>query len=184
MGKFATGFKALASLFAVGLCLAGASTGAKADIVYVLSGVQFDDGGTLTGSFTLNTYGYLESYNLTSTMGTTINGYSYQSPGPVSGGSSRIPRPAVEFFCSQILIRINPPCGLRSSSHLAPLEWIRFSRDHRQRVRRGNARGPIAANLPDRIQISTAMAVVPFGVRPGSSPRASPQPYQRRPRGQ
>lgn len=85
MGKFATGFKALASLFAVGLCLAGA-TGAKADIVYVLSGVQFDDGGTLTGSFTLNTYGYLESYNLTSTLGTTIAGYSYQSPAPVSGG--------------------------------------------------------------------------------------------------
>jgi hypothetical protein len=86
VGKFATGFKALASLIAVGLWLAGATTGAKADIVYVLSGVQFDDGGTLTGSFTLNMYGYLESYSLTSTLGTTITGYSYESPAPAAGG--------------------------------------------------------------------------------------------------
>jgi hypothetical protein len=86
MGKFAAGFNALISLVAAGFFLAGAVTSARADIVYVLSGVQFDDGGTLSGSFTLNTYGYLESYNLTSTLGSTINGFSYASPAPNAGG--------------------------------------------------------------------------------------------------
>ena len=45
------------------LCLAGAPSMASADTRWLVD-ATFDDGTTLTGTFTLNVYGFLESANL------------------------------------------------------------------------------------------------------------------------
>ena len=97
----------------------GHSQEAKADVVYVLSGVTFDDGGTATGSFTINTSGYLESYNITTTLGSTISGYSYTSPAPNAGqivpnsppASGILVFPNVDPYEAQLELKFQNPFG-------------------------------------------------------------------------
>jgi hypothetical protein len=65
---------------AAALAIAGVACGAsssKADVTYIVTGT-FDDTTALTGSFTVDVYGYVElaSLNLTTVPG-TITGYSY-----------------------------------------------------------------------------------------------------------
>ena len=67
------------SLF--GLLAAGSD--AKA-ITWNLSDVSLSDGGTLSGTFTLNSDGYFGSYNLASTSGSLHFSETYVSPGPVA----------------------------------------------------------------------------------------------------
>lgn len=57
--------------------LAGSGT-ARADVHWLVSGV-FDDGGTLSGSFSLNQYGFLSAWDLTTTPGLLLGGYEYKS---------------------------------------------------------------------------------------------------------
>jgi hypothetical protein len=47
-------------------------TQARADLVVTLVGVTFADGGTASGSFTLNVYGYIEASDIVTTPGTSI----------------------------------------------------------------------------------------------------------------
>jgi hypothetical protein len=72
------------------ILLAGLSSGgfspAKADTIVTLEGVTFGDGGTASGYFILNTYGYMESADITTTLGTSIAdqslaGYTYSTAG-------------------------------------------------------------------------------------------------------
>ena len=52
---------------------------AKADLVWTLVNVQLDDGTYVNGTFSLNVYGYLSFWDITTTGG-SLSGYHYQSP--------------------------------------------------------------------------------------------------------
>lgn len=82
-------FRALLIAVVVALgALAAQSRDAKADITWTFSGVGFDDGGTVSGQFTLNIYGYIEqnslwgntNYFIQSTGGLTLPGSTYFGP--------------------------------------------------------------------------------------------------------
>jgi hypothetical protein len=63
--------------FAVALVLlAGGVTAAKADVVWTLTDVPLDDGTLLNGNFSVNVYGFLESWNIATQPG-TLTGASY-----------------------------------------------------------------------------------------------------------
>ena len=73
--KAAASFGAVA---AVVFGLIGFSPAAKADLIFNLNNVVFDDGKTATGSFSLNVYGYLNSdWDITTTDGPVISGFHY-----------------------------------------------------------------------------------------------------------
>jgi hypothetical protein len=85
------------SVFFAGLV--GLSSASRADVLWEISGVQFQDGGTLSGQFTVGTtyccaieyndqYGNT-AYSLTTTGGSILPGSSYN--GPVSGFPSISP---------------------------------------------------------------------------------------------
>jgi hypothetical protein len=80
--------KFLCSAFVLASAVAGAATvassQAKADVVWTLHNVVFDDGGKVAdGTFTVNNYGYLvdSAISVTTTAGTTDNG----TGGPLAG---------------------------------------------------------------------------------------------------
>lgn len=53
-----------------------ASPAANADVIWTVTG-NFNDGGTVNGTFDINVYGYLEGYNLVTTAGTIDPGFDY-----------------------------------------------------------------------------------------------------------
>lgn len=58
---------------------AGLPAAAQADITWLVNGT-FDDGGTVSGQFTLDVYGYLENnFLLTTTSGTSLPGFTYDA---------------------------------------------------------------------------------------------------------
>jgi hypothetical protein len=78
------------SLMWATVLLAGLSSGgfspANADTIVTLDGVTFADGGTASGYFILNIYGYMEFADITTTPGTSIGnqplaGYTYLTAG-------------------------------------------------------------------------------------------------------
>jgi hypothetical protein len=57
-------------------CIALAGT-AEADVTWVVNGA-FDDGGTVSGHFSIDVYGFLDSnFNLLTTAGGTLPGFDY-----------------------------------------------------------------------------------------------------------
>lgn len=68
----------LAPIFASAAVFAAlaAPVAARADVTWLVSGL-FDDGGTLSGFFNINVYGYLEGYDLTTTTGGAVSGFEY-----------------------------------------------------------------------------------------------------------
>lgn len=84
--------------FAGALALSGlvAPTTAKADVVYTVN-AAFNDGEHLTGTFSLNIYGYIQTMNLITTAGPSLPGNSYTIPGSSSGIIPHDP-PADGFF--------------------------------------------------------------------------------------
>ena len=65
------------------LCTTSAS---YADIEYVVD-ATFDDSTSVTGYFILNVYGYPDNWDLTTTTGTTVTGYTYTPSMSLSGGT-------------------------------------------------------------------------------------------------
>ncbi len=63
-----------------------ATSAAVADTHWVVAGL-FDDGTTLSGYFNLNTYGYLDSYKLTTQAGPVLAANVYVSGGMKAPGS-------------------------------------------------------------------------------------------------
>lgn len=64
---------------ALGFSMAGNVSGAKADIVWTVDG-SFIGGGTFSGAFTLNVYGFLENnYSITTTAGGGFSGFTYNA---------------------------------------------------------------------------------------------------------
>jgi hypothetical protein len=75
--------KRLAPAAACAVALMGAAalpTAANADVTWFVSG-DFDDGGTLSGWFTVNVYGYLSNFDLKTTAGTAANSDGALLPG-------------------------------------------------------------------------------------------------------
>jgi hypothetical protein len=79
---------------------------AKADTTVILEGVTFSDGGTASGYFTLNTYGYLDAADIittpgTSSLGVSLPGFTYDLAG---GGVPPGPAPfdSVFYFNSTV----------------------------------------------------------------------------------
>jgi hypothetical protein len=71
-------FLAIAGLAAAGV-VAG-TTGGKADVTYIITGT-FDDSTSLSGEFTVNTYGYVDLASLQlTTLNGTISEYVYTAP--------------------------------------------------------------------------------------------------------
>jgi hypothetical protein len=68
--------RALALLGSLAVSFGAATSTAKADIVWTLNNVKFDDGTTLSGSFTVNVYGVVTNWNLLTVDG-TLTGYDY-----------------------------------------------------------------------------------------------------------
>jgi hypothetical protein len=66
-------------LFLLAGFVAFAPTSAKADVVWTVSGT-FEDGATLSGTFTINSYGYLENnFSFTTTAAGLFPGFTYNS---------------------------------------------------------------------------------------------------------
>lgn len=77
----------LSVLGLVGFTLSLAAGPASANIVYNFSGVTFDDGGTLTGSFTTNdAMNALVDFDITTSPGNGF-GFHYIAPGVISFSS-------------------------------------------------------------------------------------------------
>lgn len=55
----------------------GSQFDANADTIWNLADVQLSDGTFLNGSFTVNQYGYLSSWNLTTSSGSGFTTYTY-----------------------------------------------------------------------------------------------------------
>ena len=74
----------------VGVCC-GISSPASASIVWTLTGI-FDDGGTISGSFSWTQYNYLDStpgsLSITTAPGITLTGTTYSVPPSNSSGGS------------------------------------------------------------------------------------------------
>jgi len=67
-------------LLAAALAISSASfvtQPAKASVVWTLNDVPLTDGGTLSGTFTINGYGFLTTWDLTTTVGSTLSGAPY-----------------------------------------------------------------------------------------------------------
>jgi hypothetical protein len=92
------------SLAAAGLtALAIGAAEARADVVFTLSGVTFDDGTQITGSFTTDdALNSLLDFDLTSADG-VITGFDYD---PGSAGSSSTSLPAIIVLSTASLDRI------------------------------------------------------------------------------
>lgn len=72
-----TKIKSLLGACAGAVALLGAATPASADVTWFVTGV-FDDGGKLSGHFTINVYGYLvDDYELVTTSGSDVPGFTY-----------------------------------------------------------------------------------------------------------
>lgn len=70
--------RALAVSFALAISLFfGSTTLTRADVVWTLTDVPMDDGGLLNGHFSINVYGYLSDWNLTTTGGSSLPGATY-----------------------------------------------------------------------------------------------------------
>jgi hypothetical protein len=67
-------FAALAASF---FLLFSAASSAKADVVWAVNGT-FEDGGTLSGTFTINVYGFLSSWDLTTESKGAFGGFEYK----------------------------------------------------------------------------------------------------------
>jgi hypothetical protein len=91
----------LAAVTAMGL-LAGTTAARAGDIDYVLQNVTFDDGGTASGSFTVDpSSGAIQTLSITTTGGSTLPGYSYSYPGGLTLGQPAFfassPDPTLSF---------------------------------------------------------------------------------------
>jgi hypothetical protein len=89
----------LAVAFTVGLAASLGAREASANIVYTFSGVTFDDGGTLAGTFTTNdAFNTLLDFDITTSPATNL-GFHY-TPGTFDSSSTSLPA---------IIVLNNPP---------------------------------------------------------------------------
>lgn len=87
----------LKTLVAAGALLAAGGSAANAlPLTFELEDATFSDGGTMSGEFTLDVYGFLtQPTKITTTAGTNLGGFTYQPPETSANGLS-----VVDFFSS------------------------------------------------------------------------------------
>jgi hypothetical protein len=68
-----------ATAVAFGLTAALVPTKARANVEWTLEGVTFDDGGTASGTFVTSDTGQIQSWDITTTVGTTLGAETYDS---------------------------------------------------------------------------------------------------------
>jgi hypothetical protein len=95
--------KLLGRLFAVaigaGLAVAGSDSAFALPTTWMLQGATLDDGGAVSGEFTIGPYGYLIApISITTTAGTLLGGFSYAPPDPSDIVPSTPPAYGVDFF--------------------------------------------------------------------------------------
>ena len=80
MNRLISSTLVLASVF---FAAEAVSVSAANAVVWTLNGVTFDDGGTASGTFTIDQYGYFlnGSATVTTTAGSTANGHGGPLPG-------------------------------------------------------------------------------------------------------
>jgi PEP-CTERM motif len=93
-------------IFAAALLALGAGTAANADVLWTVNGT-FNDTGTLSGTFDIDVYGFLNGYNLMTTAGTSLPGFDYT--------------PADSFF-SNGTFYVDAQPGYQQDLHLAFLD--------------------------------------------------------------
>jgi hypothetical protein len=99
---------------AIAVLLTGAVQ-AQADAVVSLQDVTFDDGGTATGTFQLNVYGYLDGVAIASTPGSALGASVY-----TSGSVATTPPASVIGFNTDgsvfdLVMQFTTPLGASSS---------------------------------------------------------------------
>jgi hypothetical protein len=96
-GKLAAG--ALAVAIVAGVVGACSTTAFALPTTWVLQGAELDDGGTVSGQFTIGPYGYLIApIAVTTTAGTLLPGFSYAPPDPSDIVPGTPPAFGVDFF--------------------------------------------------------------------------------------
>jgi len=88
-------------LWATALCVALSALGASralADTTVTLQGVTFADGGTASGYFLLDVYGYFHGGEITTTPGTSLANQSLAGYTYISGGVATSPVPFDTLF--------------------------------------------------------------------------------------
>jgi PEP-CTERM motif len=110
----------LAAVSAV-LMVVSAASAANADVIWAATG-SFNDGGTLSGTFDINQYGFLDGYNLVTTSGSIDPGFTYT--------------PADSFF-SNGTFYIDAQPGYEADLHLTFTDNLSI----------GNASNPIIGGL-------------------------------------
>jgi hypothetical protein len=95
-GKVAAGALAVAIVAGV---VVGSNTAFALPTTWVLQGAELDDGGTVSGEFTIGPYGYLIApIAVTTTAGTLLGGFSYAPPDPSDIVPNAPPAFGVDFF--------------------------------------------------------------------------------------
>jgi len=72
--------KAMRLVAVTALCCLGSVAVAKADIIWTFDNVAFNDAGTLSGTFSINQYGFIGTFDITTTNGngsSSVGGYHY-----------------------------------------------------------------------------------------------------------
>lgn len=69
--------RSIACAAALAVTVLSSTFPARADVIWVLNNIPLDDGGTLNGTFSINVYGYLGDWNLTTSSGSTLSGFGY-----------------------------------------------------------------------------------------------------------
>ncbi len=89
----------LGAVFAAGVVSVGGHVAYALPTTWVLQNATLDDGGTVSGEFTIGPYGYLISpINLTTSAGSLLSGFSYTASDPSDIVPGTPPAYGVDFF--------------------------------------------------------------------------------------
>ncbi len=165
MGRIATSRGRLVA--AAALVMALGAVEARADHVFTLSGVTFDDGGTASGTFsTNNALNGLVSYDIT-TSGGTLSGFEY-TPATSSSSSTSLPTILVfETASLDHLIQLTFTGLTVAGSPILIGQFDSFEQDptsaHRQ-VLAGSVVGAAAVPEPSSLALAGTAALAGLGL--------------------
>ena len=156
-------------LAAAALALAVGAVEARAEHVFTLSGVTFDDGGTATGTFTTNeALNSLVSYDIT-TSGGTLTGFEYT---PVTSTSSSSSLPSIivlETASLDHLIQLTFTGLTAAGAPITIGQFDSFEQDPSSAHRQVVAGSVVAAAVPEPSSLLTggtaALAVLALRAR-------------------
>jgi hypothetical protein len=79
--------------------LCGVVTASHAQsVILSLNNVEFADGGTASGEFSLNSYGNFDTADIFTTVGTSFPGWNYVVPGTIAPDLINSPTPYVDIY--------------------------------------------------------------------------------------